>query len=59
MPTGFPGVAPPGPVAWADRRFKPRPGEPIGLAQGFAIVLDDLVAGLLTLLVLALWKTIA
>lgn len=45
----------PGPVGWADRRFKGRPGQAPGWAQGFGIVLDDLVAALCSLLVLALW----
>lgn len=44
----------PAPVAWADRLFKLRRGESIGLAQGFGIVFDDLVAALLTLLVIAI-----
>ena len=44
----------PGPVAWADRLFKPRPGAPIGWAQGFGILFDDLVAAGGTLLVIAL-----
>ncbi|HNT38368.1 MAG TPA: phosphatidylglycerophosphatase A [Rubrivivax sp.] len=36
----------PGPVGWADRRFKLRPGQAIGWAQGAGILLDDLVAAL-------------
>jgi phosphatidylglycerophosphatase A len=68
MPAGFWGQAAafalfrlfdavkPGPVAWADRLFKARPGEPIGWAQGFGILFDDLVAALCTLLVIALWR---
>lgn len=44
----------PGPVAWADRLFKTRPGEPIGWRQGLGIMFDDLVAAGCTLLVLAL-----
>lgn len=47
-------AAKPGPVAWADGLFKCRPGQPIGWAQGVGIMLDDLVAALCTLLVLAL-----
>lgn len=47
-------VAKPGPVGWADRRFKLKPGASIGWAQGAGILLDDLVAALCTLLVLAL-----
>ena len=46
----------PGPVAWADQRFKLRRGRPLGWAQGFGIVFDDLVAALCTLLVIALWR---
>jgi phosphatidylglycerophosphatase A len=50
----------PGPVAWADTLFKPRRGADgaprIGLAQGFGIMFDDLVAALCTLLVIALWR---
>ena len=49
----------PGPVAWADKLFKARRGEPIGWAQGFGILFDDLVAALCTLLVIALWRTMA
>ena len=48
-------AAKPGPVAWADQRFKLRRGQPIGWAQGFGILLDDFVAALCTLLVLAAW----
>jgi phosphatidylglycerophosphatase A len=48
-----------GPVGWADRRFKLRPGEAIGWRQGFGIMFDDLVAALMTLLVLALAFTVA
>jgi len=44
----------PGPVGWADRRFKPRAGAPIGWAQGFGILFDDLVAAACTLMVIAL-----
>jgi phosphatidylglycerophosphatase A len=49
----------PAPVAWADRYFKPRRGEPIGVLQGFGIVFDDLIAALLTLLVIAGWRFVA
>lgn len=49
-------VAKPGPVAWADRLFKARDGEAIGARQGLGILLDDLVAALCTLLVIALWR---
>lgn len=47
-------AAKPGPVRWADQRFKLRPGGVIGWRQGFGILFDDLVAALCTLLVLAL-----
>jgi phosphatidylglycerophosphatase A len=46
----------PGPVAWADQRFKLRRGRPLGWAQGFGIVFDDIVAALCTLVVIALWR---
>jgi phosphatidylglycerophosphatase A len=49
-------AAKPGPVAWADQRFKRRRGAPIGWGQGFGILLDDFVAALCTLLVIALWR---
>ena len=49
-------AAKPGPVAWADQRFKLRRGQPIGGAQGFGILLDDFVAALCTLLVIAAWR---
>jgi phosphatidylglycerophosphatase A len=49
-------AAKPGPVAWADALFKGRRGQPIGWAQGFGILFDDLVAALCTLLVIALWR---
>lgn len=45
----------PGPVRWADQRFKLQPGQAIGWRQGFGILFDDLVAALCTLLFLALW----
>ena len=44
----------PGPVGWADRLFKPLPGQPIGWGQGVGIMFDDLVAAACTLFVLAL-----
>jgi phosphatidylglycerophosphatase A len=50
--------AKPGPVAWADALYKVRRGVPIGWAQGFGIMFDDLVAALCTLLVVALWRVI-
>ena len=49
-------IAKPGPVAWADMRFKARAGERIGARQGLGILLDDLVAALCALLIIALWK---
>ena len=49
-------AAKPGPVGWADRRFKLRPGQAIGWRQGFGILFDDLVAALCTLLVFAVWQ---
>jgi phosphatidylglycerophosphatase A len=49
-------AAKPGPVAWADGLFKGRRGQPVGWAQGFGILFDDLVAALCTLLVIALWR---
>jgi phosphatidylglycerophosphatase A len=48
-----------GPVGWADRRFKLRPGSAIGWREGFGILFDDLVAALCTLLVMALWRRFA
>jgi phosphatidylglycerophosphatase A len=49
-------AAKPGPVAWADGLFKGKRGAPIGWAQGFGIIFDDLVAALCTLVVIALWR---
>jgi len=51
-------AAKPGPVAWADKLYKVRRGQPIGWRQGFSILFDDIVAALCTLLVIALWKLI-
>ncbi len=51
-------AAKPGPVAWADELFKARPGQPIGWAQGFGILFDDLVAALCALIVIALWRLV-
>ncbi len=51
-------AAKPGPVAWADRLFKVRPGEAVGWAQGFGILFDDLVAAWCTLVGVAAWVTI-
>jgi len=49
-------AAKPGPVAWADELFKLRRGQPIGWRQGLGVMLDDAVAALCTLLVMALWQ---
>lgn len=50
-------AAKPGPVAWADQLWKRRGGgRPIGPAEGFGIVFDDLVAALCTLIVIAGWR---
>jgi phosphatidylglycerophosphatase A len=51
-------AAKPGPVAWADGLFKLPPGQRPGWRQGMGILLDDLVAALCTLLVLALWRVL-
>ena len=51
-------AAKPGPVGWADRRFKLQPGQAIGWRQGFGILFDDFVAALCTLLVMAVWVRI-
>ena len=51
-------AAKPGPVGWADRRYKLQPGQAIGWHQGFGILFDDLVAALCTLLVIALWRVL-
>ncbi|HEY6134291.1 MAG TPA: phosphatidylglycerophosphatase A [Rubrivivax sp.] len=55
-------AAKPGPVGWADRLFKGRPGAPVAYAQGFGILFDDLVAAACTLLVyalgVALWRAL-
>ena len=47
-----------GPVGWVDRFFEPRAGAPIGWRQGFGIMADDLVAALLTVLVLGAGSTL-
>lgn len=47
-------AAKPGPVGWADRLFKLRPGQAIGWGQGVGIMFDDLVAAACTLFLLAL-----
>ena len=49
-------AAKPGPVAWADALFKLRRGQDIGWRQGVGILLDDLVAALCALMVMALWR---
>ena len=46
----------PGPVAWADQRFKLRRGQSVGWAQGFGILFDDVIAALCTLFLIALWR---
>ena len=51
-------AAKPGPVGWADRLYKLRPGEAIGWRQGWGILFDDLVAAGCTLLVIALWRAV-
>lgn len=51
-------AAKPGPVGWADRRFKAK-GTAIGAAQGFGILLDDLIAAACTLWVIAAWRFVA
>lgn len=51
-------AAKPGPVAWADGLFKLRRGEAIGWRQGVGILLDDFVAALCTLLVIAIWRSL-
>jgi phosphatidylglycerophosphatase A len=43
----------PGPMGWADRRFKGA-----GWRGGFGIMVDDVVAAFCTLLVIALWRTL-
>lgn len=49
-------AAKPGPVGWADRRYKGVRGAPIGWRQGWGVMVDDLVAAACTLLVFALWR---
>jgi phosphatidylglycerophosphatase A len=51
-------AAKPGPVGWADRLYKLRPGQAIGWRQGWGILFDDLVAAGCTLLFIALWRTL-
>ena len=51
-------AAKPGPVGWADRAFKLRPGELIGWRQGFGILFDDLVAAACTVGVLMAWRAL-
>jgi phosphatidylglycerophosphatase A len=64
MPTGFGeqlmafvlfrffDIVKPGPVAWADQRFKG-----LGWRGGWGILWDDLVAAFCTLLTLSLWRS--
>jgi phosphatidylglycerophosphatase A len=47
-------MAKPGPVRWADRRFKG-----MGARGGFGIMFDDLVAAFCALLAIASWRWIA
>ena len=47
-------AAKPGPVGWADRLF-----HGFGWRGGLGIVFDDLVAAFCTLLLIALWRTLA
>ncbi len=49
-------AAKPGPVGWADRHFKLRPGKSIGWAQGFGVLFDDVVAAGCVLLLIAFWR---
>jgi phosphatidylglycerophosphatase A len=49
-------AAKPGPVRWADQRYKLQPGQAIGWRQGWGILFDDLVAAGCTLLVIALGR---
>jgi phosphatidylglycerophosphatase A len=49
-------AAKPGPVGWADRRFKGQAGAPIGWWQGFGVMVDDLVAAGCCLLAIAIWR---
>ena len=63
MPAGFVGqlvafalfrffdAAKPGPIGWADQRFKG-----LNARGGFGILFDDVVAAFCTLLVIALWR---
>jgi phosphatidylglycerophosphatase A len=44
-------MAKPGPIGWADLRFKG-----FGWRGGFGILADDLIAAFCTLLVIALWR---
>ncbi|WP_225782340.1 phosphatidylglycerophosphatase A [Xenophilus sp. Marseille-Q4582] len=48
-------AAKPGPVGWADQRFKPLPGQPRWWRAGWGILFDDLVAAFCTLLAIALF----
>jgi phosphatidylglycerophosphatase A len=49
-------AAKPGPVGWADGLFKSPDNRPPGWAQGFGILIDDVVAAFCTVLVIALWR---
>ena len=48
----------PGPVGWADARYKQRPGTAIGWREGFGILFDDLVAAACTVGVLMAWRAL-
>ena len=70
MPMGFTGqlvafalfrffdAVKPGPVGWADSLFKSHENRPPGWAQGFGILVDDVVAAFCTVLVMALWRRV-
>lgn len=48
-----------GPVGWADRLFGLRPGQAITWRQGLSIILDDLVAAMMTIASMAtLWAVL-
>jgi phosphatidylglycerophosphatase A len=55
-------AAKPGPVGWADARFKRRRRggfvEPIGWRQGLGILFDDLVAAFCTVFAVAVWRAL-
>lgn len=51
-------AAKPGPVRWADQRYKSTDGR-IGWRQGFGVLFDDFVAAGCTLMVMALWRAVS